>query len=740
MINEPRKIKEIGEFPDSFPYLGFRVRVWLVALIPSILILLAYLLYSLHMTGGRLTPPLDDSYIHFQFAKRLAGGHFFSYYPGGPYSTAASSFLYPVILAAGYLIGFRGDFIFVWALLLSLFWVTHSHLLLGRILYRLDNKSVSPGFSPPSKLWIWTTAFLLSCGNMMFVLYSGMEVALLVWLMLLVMNNAQDWFYENLKKEDDASEEAGKKSGFSRAGFAISSSLLCLSRPEGLFLVVLLFTFMWIRNWKKQGKKFPWHAAVCAASVTIAYFILNQYKTGYFFVTGMKAKSLFYDAGTQDFTAAIMTGFQNYWKFWNSHTGTLFLPGLQILFLPLVLIGSTILLKKDWEIRSPGFGSFVFASMLIIALSTMFSTVTFNHALRYQAVTWPMIAVTLGAAFLAIRKILISSDSTRLLGLFCVLIVGLNLINMPEHIDLYGKSAGKIRFLNVEVTRHAAGQLPENSWVGAHDIGAVAYYGDFSILDVYGLATPRYQRPLQNGNSSIVEQFENEKKLPGYFIGFLPWLSYEGITNGREKALYSNRYAPKTPWGWTQMTFFQVEYPLLNSGNKPLRFYLLEGVSFAAEVDVADISSEEESHYDNLWKPHSRRPKTMSKIASVYDAPDHGVIFDAGRPVYLEEKFMIDDIEKDKSVYIIVGRFLAESETVLHLYVNETEQPEIKINSAPNNFQEIRWIIPSEILSSNTEIRMVPVGKRPLYSFHYWIYEYDNNNSSVPENLGGEQK
>src|SRR5260221_10176726 len=63
---------------------------------------------------GHPAVPLDDAFIHFQYAKRLAGGHFFSYSPGDGYSSGATSLLWPMLLAPFYLAGLR-DLSIIWA-------------------------------------------------------------------------------------------------------------------------------------------------------------------------------------------------------------------------------------------------------------------------------------------------------------------------------------------------------------------------------------------------------------------------------------------------------------------------------------------------------------------------------------------------------------------------------------------------------------------------------------------------
>lgn len=64
---------------------------------------------ALRRTGGAFPAPLDDVYIHFGFARSAALGHPFEWIPGNGYSSGGTSLTYPLLLAPGYLVGFRGD-------------------------------------------------------------------------------------------------------------------------------------------------------------------------------------------------------------------------------------------------------------------------------------------------------------------------------------------------------------------------------------------------------------------------------------------------------------------------------------------------------------------------------------------------------------------------------------------------------------------------------------------------------
>src|SRR5512141_2237359 len=67
-------------------------------------------LYTSHLplaSASDWSAPLDDVFIHFDFARAIARGHPFEWSEGNGYSTGGTSLLYPFVLAIGYWAGFR---------------------------------------------------------------------------------------------------------------------------------------------------------------------------------------------------------------------------------------------------------------------------------------------------------------------------------------------------------------------------------------------------------------------------------------------------------------------------------------------------------------------------------------------------------------------------------------------------------------------------------------------------------
>ncbi|MBX3060717.1 MAG: hypothetical protein KF770_30020, partial [Anaerolineae bacterium] len=115
-----RPVTETKEFP---PKTYRRQRVWWLLLwggvtAVSLLILAYFLRTALAITGGQLGAPLDDAWIHMQFARNLSQGHGFSYNPGEP-QPGSTAPLWTLLLAGVGLLTVEAYHFLVTALILS---------------------------------------------------------------------------------------------------------------------------------------------------------------------------------------------------------------------------------------------------------------------------------------------------------------------------------------------------------------------------------------------------------------------------------------------------------------------------------------------------------------------------------------------------------------------------------------------------------------------------------------------
>src|SRR5512142_3328186 len=121
---------------------------------------------------GLWSAPLDDTFIHFDFARSTARGFPFQWIDGNGYSSGGTSLLYPFVLALGMLIGFRGLSAMHFAALLATTCVFAAALGLRRLFVGLPKTA---SYALPFAL--------LGVGALTWSMFSGMELALFlaVW-------------------------------------------------------------------------------------------------------------------------------------------------------------------------------------------------------------------------------------------------------------------------------------------------------------------------------------------------------------------------------------------------------------------------------------------------------------------------------------------------------------------------------------------------------------------------------
>src|SRR5258706_5145090 len=172
-------------------------------------------------THGEWSAPLDDVFIHFDYARATARGYPFQWSPGNGYSSGNTSVLYPFVLAIGYLAGFRSAAIMIWAGIVACVSV-FGLLLAARELFA--NLSAPAKYAAPLALF--------SIGALDWSLFSGMEVAFFlgVWGGALV----------SALRLTARAQEAEQRASWTDWQLGACGILLVLTRPEGAMSIAAL--------------------------------------------------------------------------------------------------------------------------------------------------------------------------------------------------------------------------------------------------------------------------------------------------------------------------------------------------------------------------------------------------------------------------------------------------------------------------------------------------------------------
>lgn len=256
-----------------------QARAKFLDLLPALLATLFAAVYYLgeRFTIGETGYPLDDSYIHLQFARELAAGNGLSYNPG-VLSTGSSSPLWTALLAPGFAI--PGGALH-WPKLLGVLCLVAAVLGAQRLLalFGADRLFVrAGGFLVATTPWLLWSAV------------SGMEVLLFASLILWTMVFAV---------EDEAADPA-------RPSLAapLTAGLAALARPEGLLLTLLLLACLAFRlrpagegegeapRLTARSWRGFWRAALLMALLVAPLLAFNLYVGGSPWPSSMAAKTV----------------------------------------------------------------------------------------------------------------------------------------------------------------------------------------------------------------------------------------------------------------------------------------------------------------------------------------------------------------------------------------------------------------------------------------------------------------
>jgi hypothetical protein len=199
--------------------------------------------YMLKQTGGEWSAPLDDVFIHFDYARATALGHPFEWTIGNGYSSGNTSLTYPFVLAAGWLLGFTDRSLMVWAAIVAAVSVFGVLLAVRPLLVEgpRDNWGrLSSYLVPP---------LFLGVGALSWSLWSGMEVSffLATWAVGLVAWRRLD---QDARRLTD--EKRVRRSGW---WLGAAGALLVTTRPEAAVTLALFGVFAAEAHWRSSSAR-----------------------------------------------------------------------------------------------------------------------------------------------------------------------------------------------------------------------------------------------------------------------------------------------------------------------------------------------------------------------------------------------------------------------------------------------------------------------------------------------------
>lgn len=484
------------------------------------LALMAYLAAELYVIG-RPGFPLDDSWIHLQFASRIAAGDGLAYNPGH-WVAGSSAPLWTALLAPAFLISPLAAIL--WAKALGI-------LFLILAVIAADRLAKQFGLSKSTR--ILATVLVGTSHWLLWAALSGMEVTLFTALSL--------WGMVLHAREKQRGE------GISSVAFFAAG---CLARPEGILLLILAVVDR--RLAVQSGpdpalhiRKDPNGLAPLAATV----LLVAPVAAFYYWIGDSPAPSTLAAKTRPDF---IPNG--DYLRlvvdiFWRSQPILTLLaaggllqtlrarrPGVElaaawILGLPLAY---SLLASPGWSMPVGNFGRYYLPLLPLIvvfglaALEPIFDSLA--GGVIFAGRRWPLRSA-LVIAVLAPHVIMIGSGPSR-----------------------YVQTVANVEDSDVRAALWLRSRLPQDALLAVQDVGALKFFLPNSVIDLAGLVSPEVIPVLRREDGVYWEErlarFLSERR-PDYLVVFSK--SYPMLSS---------------PRGFERVATFEVENNVTMAGDE----------------------------------------------------------------------------------------------------------------------------------------------------------------------------
>ncbi len=706
-----------------------------------------------HVTGA-LSFPLDDSYIHLQYGKQIAQGHYFHYQDHDPVTGGATSYLYVHLLAAGYLIGFRGVLYLIWAHLIAFAGLAATLGLLVRIGERLGSARAG-----------WSAAVLtLLSGLMAWTFWSGMEIALFVPLLLLV-------FYLLLEPEP------------LNARLLTAMGFLALCRPEGAIVSIVIFALVSVQRHSLQvlrnaGKRF-WSALSFLAASIAGPSLFLFFTTGKTAGNGLLAKGILYHP-TQTFFEKIETIASNFIAIvsfllgrFDIHpvAGEFVIPGM-LLFSLVGLAGLWRSDRKDGGWRALIFGAPI--GIVLMSISTI--EVWPLHNFRYLTPFFPVLTLLGLLGLETILKYLRLEGRTAFntAAITIFLFVG---IHLPVWAARFAANSTTVYEKQIKAAWWIGTLLPSDRPVAINDAGALVFYNDgktypgllpfnsqHDFIDLIGLVDNETTIAYRMGEGGLYEALQRlpADRRPMHAAIFPTWFE-------QSSQVYDFFRQPLVtfpdPFDETfGKTVFQINWNYTGKEDHPREKTMKDGWMIRDSLDVGDLVSEAEHGYEFTVRD-KKFPKNpvpfrrnfgyheeiderwpgieneidelipvMQRDGTIYDYD----IVDTGRRIDGEERFTLHNLTPGQNAFLILRTCDTTAVAPRFSYRMDLFSNDIYIDAwtasgTPWNWYETVFTLPAEaVTDTSLRIRIVNRGTRLFTcyeSFYYWVCQTEPTES-----------
>ncbi len=707
--------------------------------------------FMLRQTGGVWSAPLDDVFIHFDFARSTAQGYPFEWTVGNGYSSGNTSLSYPFVLALGWIIGFRELDLMKFAALVAMSCVFGTLLASRHLLLRVVEKGREAGAM--RVLSFLLPVVFLGLGALDWSLWSGMEVAFFlgVWACTLLA------FF----RLEDADPKDRSKRAYA---LGLWGAFLVATRPEAASTIAAFGVFAALHG--RRPLRFPERLALLArvggppVALLVLQALANRHYTGEFSPNGALVKLAINNPfltptdkyGDWQFNLTY-TVFRNIeYHFTDDNHYSALVPALAV---------AGLCVRETRR----------YAALLWVQIFGWLVIVALNGQVRWQnerytmpAVAWLLMAAVLGATALVKRSGRPRLVATILGGAFVAQIVGTAFRvpnTMPEPriawpialaIGLgawailyvwparaalvvatlvvtqihqaprmrdqrwfFGRASKNIYDQHIVTGQKLASMRPKRILVG--DAGALLYASERPGLDIIGLGGYHdypFARASVQGLPATLELIERMPAAdrPDVMAIYPSWWGVLPTWFTKDE-LFRTPAEGNVICGGYEDVVYSTDWHVLGTGAHPR--VAMRG-TIVDEVDVADLVSEHDHRY--LF-PRPGNGWTEMKILP--DPNDHTLdLFDSGRRIGpgTSEIFHLRGVRAGAPMQLAVRTASSEPMSV-KVYLDGTSVGELRFE--PEDGWVERVVDLPAPATSAPEVRIESLGPTEFLDYHLWI-------------------
>jgi hypothetical protein len=506
-------------------------RYWLVAG----LALLVVVVYAGLASATGPGYPLDDSWIHQTYARNMAQTGRWEYVAGTT-SAGSTAPLWTLLLAVGYLLRLPH---FLWAVLLGwlcLVWISWAAMILWQILWPARQE----------KAWMAGVVLVLSW-PLAWAAGSGMETLLFIALSLQLMVHY------------------GKQvtSGhWHVATLGLLAGLLVLTRPDGLGLLLLVGLGLLMAPGTFRRRLWRLALYIAAASLTmVPYFAFNLGSGGNLWPNTFYAKQAEYTF-LWDQPLPLRFFQLLYFSLGGPPQGLRGISGAHLLLLPGIVAAIPGAVRQEISGRRLLHTLPLLWAAGHVLLYAWRLPVTYQHG-RYIWPVLPVLTLYGLAGWMHLTDVIVErmSSPERLRSLWtkfaALTFATLLLVFLLLGLQVYLQDVALINGEMVDAALWLNENTPSESLVAAHDIGAIGYFSDRSLLDLAGLISPE-----------VIPMLVNNDQIAGYviqsgadFLVTAPGWPYLELTSMERASLaYSTDFAWTQEQGLNNTTVYKLEH------------------------------------------------------------------------------------------------------------------------------------------------------------------------------------